>query len=168
MTRCKSFRDMLLTADISELRGDVDTPLTRHLATCEGCAAAARRVVEETEWLGRALARRTPELDVDAILSRAEGEARGDGSPVELPSHPSRRRLARARRPWVALAVAAGVAALVLLAREDGRGPRTAPPGVGTSPALSNQALPTVEAAPGHDVAVIPTDNPDVTVVWYF
>jgi hypothetical protein len=42
----------------------------------------------------------------------------------------------------------------------------TAPPRAPTM--LDPSPLPTVEAAPGRTVAVLPTDNPDITVLWFF
>ena len=61
---------------------------------------------------------------------------------------------------WVGLAAAAAVAGLLLVARG---GDPPAP-----LPVAQAQALPTVEEASTGGVAIIETDNPDITVLWFF
>ncbi len=168
MTRCKSFVDSMLYASMSELRGAGDSALARHVATCPHCASMARRILEDTRSLGRILEGPAPELDLNALLSRAEREAATE-EPRSRGLPPSRRaRRFRRRSGWVGVAAAAGISALLLVTYEKDRAPRVPPDGATGTVAARAEAPPIVEAAPGHDVAIIPTDNPDVTVVWYF
>ncbi len=169
MSTCASFTDQILTASVEDLSGRGDTPLARHVRTCPRCAAIARRVLEDTESLDRMLqgSASVRELDVEALLARAEGTDRSEAThpPITEGSagRPRRKRTSR----WVALAAAAGLASLLVLARH-GRRLDQLPRQAANAAARTEQPVPTVEASPGHDVAVIPTDDPDITVVWYF
>lgn len=61
---------------------------------------------------------------------------------------------------WTALAAAAVVATLLLVRSDE------LPPGPSIVSPLEAATPPTVESA-SEDVAVIETDNPDITVVWF-
>jgi hypothetical protein len=41
-------------------------------------------------------------------------------------------------------------------------------PGRATPAARTEAALPLVESSPGRDVAVMPTNDPDITILWFF
>ncbi len=153
MKDCNSMRHQMLTASPEVLGGVGDHPLARHIAHCDACAVVARELLLEAASLDSALGAPLPELDVDALLTRAGRRAR---------------RIPGRRRTWTAVALAACAAALLLLVRQEGRTPGAPGPVAPTPMAVASTAPPTVESAPGHDVAVIPTDNPNITVVWYF
>jgi hypothetical protein len=70
------------------------------------------------------------------------------------------RWLPSARRSWIPLVAAAALAGVLLVAR------RGEPPPL--APVARSEALPTVEAASTGGVAIIETDNPDITVLWFF
>jgi len=130
----------------------------------------ARRVLEDTESLGRMLqgSASARDLDVDALLARAQGTTPSDVTDLPAEGGPAGRPLRPRRSRWVALAAAAGLAGLLVLVRIGGQRPGQRPSQAVNAAARIEQAVPTVEASPGHDVAVIPTDDPDITVVWYF
>lgn len=145
MTICAEFRDGLLAADPSILRGEGDDRLARHVRSCASCAAAARLFLEGADALDHALAEDLPPLDTGAVLRRARS----------IEPAPRRRLL-----PGVAgLAAAAVAAALWLL-------PGAEPPPGGQRHTAA-VPLPLVEDASG-DVAVLPTTHPDITVLWFF
>ena len=64
-------------------------------------------------------------------------------------------------RHWIAIGAAASIAALLFLTR-----PETRPSGAAFTPSEAAHAM--VDAPVGHNVAVIQTDNPDITVLWFF
>lgn len=155
MSDCAPITDLLLEADPAELRGVGETEVARHVRTCARCAEAAETILGATARLDEALATTRAAVDVDALLRRAESE-RQQAGPVE-----KRTRVLRLPgwRRWGALAAAASVAAL-LLAR-SGEPPAPA----GARIAVPQPAL---EVAEGDNVAVIPTNDPDITVLWFF
>jgi predicted anti-sigma-YlaC factor YlaD len=149
--------DRLLVADLDELEGRTDTPLARHLRVCPSCRAAARRIVEDTAILAARLAVDAERPDADALLAAAR--AADPRAAVGLAS--AGWRLGPRELSWLGLAAAAGLAAVLL------RPPPT-PPDRSAASDVSAAALPLVEAAPDRDVAVLPTRDPDITVVWFF
>ena len=152
MNSCRDIRVLLLEAELDELAGDGSSPVAEHVRSCAGCRDLAHRIVEETEGLGSYLSRGAAAPDVDAILGAAGmGEAAPEPPPQVLPFAPWRR--------WTALAAAAAVAGLFFLRADH------APQVVGP---VAFQTPPLVEAAPDRNVAVMPTANPDITVLWFF
>jgi anti-sigma factor RsiW len=161
MTTCDRFRDSLLQAEPDELRGVGDSELAAHVRTCPACGRAARTLLEATAELGAYLGRAGPAPDVAGILQRAAAPAARRVAPSPTASPGVRRRIRlEDPRPWVALAAAAAIAGMLLLP-----GPAAPPP---PTAAADPYRLPTVESASGRTVAVLPTDNPDITVLWLF
>lgn len=171
MSVCEAYRDRLLDAEPSEFRVDASTDLADHVRGCAGCRAAAREILRADDALAHALAAglaAVPQLDAAAVVANALAtRTRPAGAAVGAP--PMNRRGAPvegrgalgARARWMALAVAASIAALLLLARRE-----LPPPGVELAPRLATPV--TVEAPADRNVAVIPTTNPDITVLWFF
>ncbi len=161
MSPCEKMRHLILEGEPHELRGEGGSPLAVHVRMCPRCARAATRVLDETERLDAFLTRDPTGAQVDAVLERAgraaspsTARAASDAPPAARPRSPSRR--------WAVLAAAAAVGALLLL---PGRslpppGPELLGPGA--------RRLPTVEAMTGQRVAVVETDNPEITVLWFF
>lgn len=165
-----------------------------HLASCPACRAAARRVLEGLDALDAALDERSRSVDPVSILERARGAAAeaagtaetgverlraggneagsghgGDGRTEALGSERvegvigQRGRSAWARPERLAAALVA-VAAVALVFLRPAPAPPTDPP-----PAVSTRSIgPDVEAPAGRNVAVLRTDNPDITVLWLF
>jgi hypothetical protein len=110
-----------------------------------------------------------PELDMDALLARVAGAEPASATSAVRGARRRHRTASLSRwTRWSAVALAASLATLLLVTHETGMGPggRSAPAPTAASTQLGPP--PTVESAPGRDVAVIPTDNPNITVVWYF
>lgn len=55
---CESMRELFLTADLDELRGQGEGDLARHLRGCAACRADAGRILASTERFGAALSDR--------------------------------------------------------------------------------------------------------------
>ena len=147
MSACAPFRELLLEAEAAELCGKGGSPLARHVRACPSCARAAALVLEETSRLDAFLGE-APPLDVDALLARAAA--------------PPLRRFP-GRRIWVPTAAAAALAALLLWQATEMRTPP-----VSVTAAVERSTPPLVEPVPGQDVAVMQTDDPNITVVWLF
>lgn len=142
---CAEAYDLILEADPGELDGTREGPLASHLSECSRCRQLARVVLDEEASLGRTLMEVVPAPDLDEVLDQG--------------SH----RPPRRRDSWAAAISLAAAAALVgvFLTREPQLpGPLyTAPP---TPVGLD------VQAPEGRNVAVLKTNDPDITVLWLF
>ena len=147
----------LLRAEVDELDGSGATELAGHIRTCERCGALAQSILAGYGALDDTL---EPAVEANALRIVALGRARA-GAGVRrrswwrLPS-PS---------PWAtATATAASIAAALALVLPQPQGPRPEPDG--QPPAIAVSAP--VVRAPHHNVAVIQTDDPDITVFWFY
>lgn len=139
----------MLGAEPGELRGDLDTELSRHLASCPRCREAAGRIVASTAALDEWLNAPAAAPDVDCVLREAAEPA------------PRRHRLVA----WaVPVAMAAGIAALLVFGPE-GPPPQARVPAVG--PSTSGASALDLEVPEGSDAAVFATADPDITVIWF-
>ena len=158
--RCEDARALLLEADLPDLDADGPSPLADHLRTCARCAEAAAAILQELASLESQLTASVPDGAVDTIMARL-GPA-GASKPPQPEAAPL--SLSRWRRsPWIPVAMAAGVAGLFFVARM-----RTPIPERMLPVAASAPSLPLVESSGAATVAVIETDNPDITVLWFF
>ena len=153
MSECRRSFDTLLDADVAELSGLAETELAVHISGCISCAAAARKILEGNDTLDDVLGS-APPIDARALVARARLEALPKA--VEKAPNPARRW-----RGWAMLGAAASIAALLVLSERDVR-----MPGVEVAPRTEVHAI--VEAPAGRNVAVIQTDDPDITVLWFF
>ena len=153
MTECTRPFDTLLEADVEELSGIAETELGVHVLGCARCAAAARAILDGNVALDEVLGS-FPPIDARALVARS----RVAGSPrVE-------KRVPRITRRWrrgAALAVAASITVLLVLPGRD-----LPMPGVELAPRVEAYSM--VEAPADLSVAVIQTDNPDMTVLWFY
>lgn len=157
MTTCSDIREMLLEATPSELRGGGAGALAGHLRSCDACRRRAELLLRADDEMDAVLGvAEAP--DVETILELASRPRVAVGWRARAGS--GVRRFTSARRGWIPLAAAAAVAGLLLVARGGG------PPAL--LPVAQAQALPTVEEASTGGVAIIETDNPDITVLWFF
>ena len=163
MSGCRKSVAALLEADVDELLGYADTELSRHLSGCARCAAAAQRILDANRALDHALDS-APALDVETVLARARLAAAA-GAAGRSARRPDARHATgspgRRWHAWAGLVAAASVAALVLLSDRE-----PSLPGTPTSSLATARA--TVEAPADRNVIVIQTDNPDITVLWFF
>ena len=155
MSGCTRSLDYLLEAELDELDGGSDTEVGRHVRDCERCRAVAQKVLDGTARLDAALATVPDGFDVDVVLGRARSPESG----------PPRTTISPLRRRWqriATVALAASIVGLLVLGDRD-----EALPGAPFVPRVTAQ-LPIVEPSAGQNVAVIQTDNPDITVLWFF
>lgn len=155
--RCAEARKRLLEAGPDELRPDHDGPLAAHLLVCRPCDAAAQTIRSFEADLAAQLGG-GPRVDAAEVVRKALA---ADGAPPELSAARRRARSWTGREAWLALAMAAAIAVVFLWPRPPRPLPGTRMP----TPAIDP---PAVEAPAGHDVAVLPTSNPDITVLWFF
>ena len=175
---CSEVSRALLEADPRELRGEGDTPMARHLHACPHCRGAARIILRGEESLAASMVEAVPASDLDQVLRRAS-------APPSPPPRISKRRWTRhlglALVPLAAAAVGVGL----FLGVDPGIDPDAEPGVLGTLEAPSGSApgpplaLRTFDAGSppprlalqipeGRNAAVLATDDPDITVLWFF
>jgi hypothetical protein len=145
---CESARELLLEAEPAELRDEGDRPLAVHLRTCAACGRRAAFLLEQTDWLRDAL----------ATVRAAQGQP--DSHTVTGPA----RGMARRWPVLVPLALAAGIAGLLLVNRRGVTPFHGGPPEI----AGGNPTSLDVQVPPGQSVAVFQTANPNVVVIWSY
>jgi len=156
MMPCTEVRELLLEAEPEELRGVGASALAEHLRACRACARIAERILAETRMLDAYL-EDAPPPPLPEILRRAGVARASEGAPA-VPA----KRTVRRRWLWAPAAAAAAFAALFVAL--ESRGPVT--PSVSTT--MPAEPPPVVEPASSATVAVMQTDNPDITVLWFF
>jgi len=152
---CDRCRELLLSAEPDALRASLDEQaataeadaLRDHLRTCSHCASLAAAVLAENAAVNDAL--------VQVTTSRGQG-----GAP--------RAAVRKFRLPrWSATLVPlAAAAALLLVWCPQAPGPAGLPPLAG--PVEEVPATPVVNAAGARGVAVMRTNDPNITIVWTF
>ncbi len=149
--KCADAVALILEADSVDLRGEGNSPLARHVRACSRCQALAQIVIDEERILAVQMAQVVPSPDLDEILHR---------SLATISERRGPRRFRRAGLALVPLAAAAVVAALFLRGDPPLPGSTYSPP---DRPAHFGLELPE-----GRNAAVLQTDNPDITVLWFF
>lgn len=156
--RCERARKLILEADPVDLRGGAAGDLTDHLTDCEACAELARSILDSEQALATAIDAMTPRTDVEQALAR-------------VPQRRSWRHRTRWKRAAWALPLAAAATAVLLLPTGPGDpGPSSAfdPEGPAMERRLTWDFGATVVRSASHEnVVVLPTGNPDITVVWF-
>jgi hypothetical protein len=183
VTRCEDARALLLEADLGELLGEGPSELAVHVRQCAACAELGQRILDGQAALSGVLGEMAERVAVDADPARARSGVAG------LPAGAGRKEEAAGARPravalpsgaesavrkkrlvWrVALPLAAAAAAALALFQLPG------PTGTGVPfvpPELAQRGMEgggglVAAASPETNVAVLPTDNPDITVVWF-
>lgn len=154
-----------LTAAPDELAGQADTELSRHIRDCPQCSAAARKILAANAALGTVLAERSP---TDALRLIAQARSAANTPEGKKDARWSWSLAMEAGWRWVPIAGGGILAAAVLLlavvgSEEPLPGPEWDPHEVASEYA----AQPLLVDAPGYNVAIIPTANPDITIFWF-
>ncbi len=161
MTDCQTTRDWILEVDPDELEQGGAGEHADHLARCPECRALADEILGAEAALRASFDSVKPALDVVTALERAR-EAHQDGE--------IHRATSRRRRWQVALPLAAAaLGGLLLVGRPSSVSvPRFDPATVRAARALGLVGpRPVVRAGSGERVAVLPTENPNITVIWF-
>ncbi len=158
MSGCERPVAPLLTAELADLEGVAETDLGRHVRDCPHCSAAARRILAANRVLNASLAEER-EVHGGLLITRARSLERA-----------WRFDHARWRARWPALGLAAAAIGLVSISVVMLAVVARAPSG--NEPISSQSAVDvtpqTLEVdAPGYRVAVIPTANPDLTIILF-
>lgn len=149
---CIEARDLLLEADLAELRGEGESELARHLRECARCRAMAREIVQQEGALAEALAAVRPRVSTDTAVAEATAAR-------VLPLGPRRKRRWAVAIPAAAAAVLAGI-----LLTSNGTPPTVVTP----IEEAAAPAVPVVSAASSETFVVFNTENPDIVVVWFY
>lgn len=160
-------RERLLEASPDQLAG-LDPEWRELLAADPGLRSDAERLLAASKGLDTLLDT-PPLLDVDEVLRRARITA-VDGGREATDDRPgsTTKRVAALPRQWLHrggwVAAAAAVAALVFTQVQ----PESALTDRGFTPQDVRPSSPGPLLQVGTDAAVLPTRNPDITVVWFF
>ena len=164
MTHCDRPVRPLLTAELDELAGQADTELSRHVRDCPHCAAAARKILAANDVLNASLAQR-PVLRSASLRAQARAKAQVHGA--NRPPWRAGWLLNRPAIGWVAAAVGLVAVATTILVVSALKEPMPSRKLAVEHPATGQAAQPPTVDAPGYHVAVIPTESPDVTIIWF-
>ena len=150
MISCETARDLLLEAEPAELRGEGDGALARHVRGCPACRQRATFLLGETDVLRATMdafrpSRRKPS-PAPSVVRRLRTPATGRGLRILLP-----------------LALAAGIAALVLVRRDD-----VTPPSAPLHVTRATPPVLDVQVPAAQSVAVFQTANPNIVVIWSY
>ena len=168
MTDCATTRDWILEVDPEELdqhgkgagQGDSGAHAA-HLAECAECRALAEEILGAEAALRDGLGSVEPALDVETALVKA----REAHHAAEI------RRATLRRRAWQAALplAAAALGGLIVLGRPSPvRIADLDPATVTAARALGLVgSRPVVKAGSDERVAVLPTENPNITVIWF-
>ena len=148
---CEMALDQMLESDVEDLTGESGTELAAHIVACERCQAVASEIVEGQRRLADSLRAMEAVRTVDVVLDEVRSQAT------------RRRRRARAFGVLVPLAAAA---ALALLVTSD---PSGTVPSDAVIPEIAIAVPPTlVRLPPATNAILLKTDNPKITVVWFY
>ncbi len=158
MMDCSTTREWILEVDPEELEQDATGEHADHLAECPECRARANEILGAEVALRDTLDSVEPALGVEAALVRAREAAA------------ARKATFRRRRWQVAVPLAAAALGGILLMNRP-----TPAPGPAFDPATMRAARelglvgarPVVNAEGHQRVAVLPTQNPNITVIWF-
>ncbi|MEM7415718.1 MAG: hypothetical protein AAF389_09505 [Gemmatimonadota bacterium] len=120
--------------------------------------SAALRIVEANRQLDAALSEHPP-IDAAEIVRKAR--VTSASTPPPRSDRPMRRRV----WPGAALLAAAAAAILILVSTQPPRPPADEGASVGS---VVQQPAPIPVVVSNADAAILPTSNPDITVVWFF
>ena len=143
---CRTARSLLLTAEPADLEGRGDADLSQHLRSCTHCRALATESLQAMGELRHA-------LDVEDAGVQPARQA------IRLAQR--RRTRDRLFGRLVSLAAAAGLAGLLFVRR----GPPAVPIPLRAPAAIHDVSA---TAPPGHSLAVLHTDDPNIVVIWFF
>jgi anti-sigma factor RsiW len=150
---CTEARDLLLEADLAELRGEGESEVARHVRECTRCRATAREIIEQEGALAHSLAGVRSRVSADATAAEA-------AAAKVLPLRP------RWKRRWATVIPAALAATIAgILLTSNGTSPTVVP---STTEVAAVAAVPVVDAASSETFVVFNTDNPDIVVVWLY
>lgn len=150
---CEMALDQMLESDVEDLTGESGTELAAHIAACERCQAVASEIVEGQRRLADSLRAMDAGRNVDAVLDEVRVQAT------------RRRRRARAFGVLVPFAAAA---ALALLVTSDRSGTVPPDPVVPESATAVPPPRTLVRLPPATNAILLKTDNPKITVVWFY
>ena len=166
MSTCERPLEPMLTAELAELEGTADTDLGRHVRDCPRCSAAARKILAANAVLNDSLvAQRTP--DTRDLVDKARS---GEAATAPIPAW-RQLRWPGTQPGWRWVPIAAGIGTLaiaaILLAVVGSEEPLPGPEWKADPITSEYGTQPLLVDAPGYNVAVIPTANPDITIFWF-
>ena len=149
---CELALEQMLEADPEELAVRGESDLASHLAGCERCRAVASEMLAGQEVLAKNLRTWEAEGAVDTVLQGVRVQVRAD------------RRRARTRVALLPLAAAAVFTLVVTSDMWRSVPPAPSPP----TSAIAVERRPSFAIPPVTNAVLLKTDNPKITVVWFY
>ena len=148
---CDTALEQMLVSEVEDLTGESGTELAAHIVACARCQAVASEIVEGQRRLADSLRAMESGRTVDTVLDEVRAQVT------------RRRRRTRAFRVLVPLAAAAALALLVTTDRSG-----TVPSSVAVPESATAVPRTMVRLPPTTNAMVLKTDNPKITVVWFY
>ncbi len=155
--RCTEARELLLTAEPDELRGEGDSTLAGHLRTCPACRRLATAILESEAALA---------ADLDALAAGRSADVTG-----ALLRSIEAAGLGRSRKrrplliPFLLPLAAAALLAVLLLPSRSHRDSREE---LALPAAFASAEAPALSTPPGRTALILDTDDPDYQIIWFF
>ena len=156
---CAAIRELLLDGDPAELRGAGESPLALHVRDCARCAADAERVLDAQRRLADALADLT--AAARPVPPPVRARPRGWRAAASASRDRNRHRLVLGAAPLAAAAML-----VLILLQQRGHDELLPLEPVPHQVAVASE-VPVVNVTTAHDVAIMKTADPNITVVWY-
>ncbi len=150
---CEMKLDLLLEAEPDELAGIGDTEVAQHVAHCRRCRAVADEILGGQALLADGLRVLSPAGDVNSVVERIRLRER------------RRHQRSRVRKFVLPLAAAAVLSVLVF---GDRMSRRMVYDDTTARGAATLEAARAIQVSPARNVAVMKTDNPKITVIWFY
>jgi hypothetical protein len=141
--------DLLLEAEPDELAGIGSSEVAQHVAHCSRCRAVANEILEGQGLLAGGIRALGPAGDVGLVVGR-----------IRLRD----RRRRQLRKVVLPLAAAAVLSVLVVGDRMSNGNVFDDPAGDVTNLEMARS----IQVSPNRNVAVMKTDNPKITVIWFY
>jgi anti-sigma factor RsiW len=146
---CTTARDLMLEADLADLRDGSTSELGIHIAQCDACRGVARQLLQSYDELNEGL------MALSAAAKPEQARKRASSRPHLGISSP--RRLV-----WASLPLAAAAVLALVLVRHE-------PPPPPPNPVLARLMFPqTAIATPPAGKQAMIIDRSDATVVWLY
>lgn len=146
---CDLALEQMMEADLAELSARGQTELSLHITACERCRAVAAELVAGHEKLATGVRALDADDRIEEVLEGVRAQA-----------------AIRRRRAIVKLALLPLAAAAAFFLLVPGDGART--PSTPTLGQADVPSRPTVTLPPATNAMVLQTENPKISVVWFY
>ncbi|MFC1545657.1 hypothetical protein ACFL44_03105 [Gemmatimonadota bacterium] len=149
---CEDARDLILEADLTDLKMDTETPLSEHLRSCEQCRKSAEIILGTETTFAAAFDSLKSTRSFEEVIVTALSESAGN----------SRKRM-RVLPVLIPLAAAAALIFLLIPLWTSDVGQRSDP----VIPIITTE-MPAVKAPAEQTAMILDSGDPDYQIIWLF